>query len=109
MGSARLPVEQFVSFVCHAPPGTAVYHERGKGWTVTDHLLAQAVDALNASVWMKTTDAHTKNPKHRPEPTPRPGARPARTETDRYTTMTVADYASKAGITVAWEQGGEQP
>ena len=41
-------------------------------WSVSEHLLASAVDALNWLVWSKTEDG-AKN-RRRPKPIPRPGA-----------------------------------
>jgi hypothetical protein len=105
IGSDRLPVDQFISFVVHSPPGTAIFHQRSEGWTTNDHLQAQAIDALNYLAWAKTVDAQSKYPKHRPEPIPRPGMdcpKPAAAQTDR--PMTVAEYAAKAGITVSFDE-----
>lgn len=39
-------------------------------WTVTEYLLAQAVDALNLSVWVQSGGKRRRKPK----PVPRPGA-----------------------------------
>jgi hypothetical protein len=108
IGSQRLPVDQFVSFVAHAPPYTAIYHQRNEGWTVNDHLQAQAIDALNYLAWAKTVDAQRKHPQHRPEPIPRPGMKPtapAPTASSADRPMTVAEYAEKAGIQMNWEEG----
>jgi Family of unknown function (DUF5361) len=103
VGSERLPMDQFVSFVVFAPPGTAVFHEHNKGWTTTDYLIAQSVDALHYLAWTKTEDAHKKFPQHRPEPIYRPGmtfVRPAPSER----AMTASEYAEKAGIQMNWEE-----
>jgi hypothetical protein len=35
-----LTVDEMMSIVLAAPPGTAVHHSRNGGWTTTDHLLA---------------------------------------------------------------------
>jgi hypothetical protein len=105
IGSERLPVDQFLSFVVYAPPGTAVYFRRSEGWTVNDHLLAQAVDALNYLAWAKTTDAQRKTPRNRPEPVPRPGMKqPPAQSSSPQRSMTVAEYAAKAGIKINWDQ-----
>jgi hypothetical protein len=105
IGSQRFPVAQFVNFVCHSPPGSSVYHERSEGWTVTDHLLAQAIDALNDLVWSKTVDAQ-KN-LNRPPRVPRPGmkqpSQPA--QPAKHKPMTVAEYAERVGIQLSWEAG----
>ena len=36
----RLTVNEMISIVLAAPPGTAVHHAVNGGWTMTDHLLA---------------------------------------------------------------------
>lgn len=103
IGSERLPFDQFIQFVSHAPPNTALFHERTKGWLVTDHLMAQAVDSLAYLAWCKTTDAHSKHPKNRPEMTFRPGMkRVVPTVTEK--SMTVSDYAAKAGLSINIEE-----
>jgi hypothetical protein len=108
IGSARLPVPEFVSFVLHRPPGSAVYHERNEGWTVNDHLQAQAIDALNYLAWAKTTDAQRKNPRHKPEPIARPGMTPKpqllSQQPAQNRLMTVSEYAAKTGIAMNWEE-----
>jgi hypothetical protein len=102
VGSERFPVSTFVAFTGHAPPNSSLYHERSEGWTVTDHLLAQVIDALNKLVWFKTKDAQSETPKHRPDPVPRPGMKIAKPDSGEKP-MTVADYAQKAGIRVNLE------
>jgi hypothetical protein len=86
----------------HAPPFTAIYAERGEGWVVTDHLLAQAVDALNRLVWFKTADGQSKNPRHTPERVPRPGMAKKDPKAGEKS-MTVEEYAAKAGIRVNFD------
>lgn len=94
---SRLPFDQFVSLVVHAPPGTAVFHETNQGWTINDHLQAQVIDALNILVWMKTEDAHKKNPRHRPKPIPRPGMANTPAPPAEHAVMTVGDYLERIG------------
>jgi Family of unknown function (DUF5361) len=106
IGSERFPVDQFVSFVVHSPPGTATFHERSEGWAANEHLHAQAVDALNHLVWMKTADAQSKYPKHRPEPTLRPGMKRVEPVAAADKPMTVAEYAAKVGIRVSFDEEG---
>ena len=108
VGSERLPIGQFVSFVAYSPPGTALFHQRNKGWTTGDHLLAQAVDALNMLAWFYSADSRKKVPKHRPEPTPRPGmqVRPQQQQSPSSgppnvmepKVMTVAEYLERTGL-----------
>lgn len=105
IGTRRLPVGEFVSWVCNAPPGTAVYYQRNEGWLVGDHLTAMAVDALHQNVWFKTVDAHAKSPQHRPEPIARPGVKLPERKPE-HKAMTVAEYAAKAGLTL-YAGGGE--
>jgi len=107
VGSARLPIEQFVAFVFHAPPGTALYHEMRQGWTISDHLLADQIDILNLLLWTKSKDAHRENPRHRPERIRRPGIKfevkkSPEQEQEQARPMTVAEYAEKAGIQMNW-------
>lgn len=55
------------------PLGTALARATGDdvlGWTLTDHLLADAVDALRAANWQRGAGASESN---RPEPIVRPG------------------------------------
>jgi hypothetical protein len=97
-------VDQFVNFVAYAPPGTALFHERNRGWTTSDYLTAQMVDALNYLVWAKSADAHSKHPKHRPQPIPRPGLIAVQQQQQRQEQpvedkpMTVADYLQRTGL-----------
>lgn len=50
------------------PPGSMTWQEMGvdHAWSVTDHLLAQAVDALNAANWQRAGQGK------QPDPIPRP-------------------------------------
>lgn len=41
---------------------------RSQNWTVTEHLLAAAIDSLNTANWQRQGDNHAK----RPEPVKRP-------------------------------------
>lgn len=102
VGSERLPVNLFMSFVVHAPPGTAVFYERNQGWITSDFLLAQAVDALHTLAWMKTEDAQRKAPLRRPAPVYRPGVTYAEPPPERQT-MTAGEYAAKAGLQINWD------
>jgi hypothetical protein len=108
IGSERFPVSQFASFVAYAPPGTALFHERNKGWTTGDYLMAQAVDALSYLAWSKTTDAHSKRPKHRPKPIPRPAFFPMKEQPQERVIednapLTVAEYVKRTGLKIDLE------
>lgn len=48
-----------------------VVHADGAQWNLTNHLLAEAVDALRWLQWAKTTNA--QDPSTMPQPIPRPG------------------------------------
>ncbi|QFG11441.1 tail assembly chaperone [Mycobacterium phage Ekdilam] len=65
--------DDLYAFVYAAPPNTAIFHAFEKGWNTTDYLLAHAVDALRVLIWQKTEDATKDNPRHVPDPFPRPG------------------------------------
>jgi Family of unknown function (DUF5361) len=106
IGSERLPVGQFASFVAYAPPGTALFHQRNKGWTTGDYLTAQSVDALSYLAWAKTKDAHSKSPKHRPEPIPRPvfpGQQEQKPQKAADKPFTVEDYVRLSGLNMDLE------
>jgi thiosulfate reductase cytochrome b subunit len=47
-------------------------HGEAAMWTLTDHLLAVAVDALNSGNWQRG-NAGARTPSRRPAPLPRPG------------------------------------
>lgn len=89
----KLSVAALVAFTVYAPPGTAVFQKVNQGWTVNDHLQAQAIDALNLLVWSKTVDAQEKSPRHKPEPIPRPGMDVA--EEQPSNVMTVEEYMKR--------------
>lgn len=60
------------AFIFAAPPNTAIFHAFEKGWNTTDYLLAHVIDALKIGLWQRTEDAQKKNPRHVPDPFPRP-------------------------------------
>ena len=86
----------------HAPPGTALYHERGKGWTVADHLLTDALELLDWLAWTKTVDAQQKTPRMKPKPRRRPGVIAGDIKPEDKP-MTVADYVAKTGMVINME------
>lgn len=58
----------------HGSATALAVHGEDAVWTVTDHLLASAVDALNVANWQRTKDgARGVRP---PKPMPRPGVAP---------------------------------
>jgi hypothetical protein len=88
-----LSLPALVAYTVHAPPGTSVFHKINEGWTVNDHLQAQAIDALNLLVWSKTVDAQEKHPKFRPTPIPRPGQKEPVQE--KRQSLTVGEYQKR--------------
>lgn len=60
--------------VKHAPPDSALQRSIGgadAAWTLTNQLIATAVDSLRWLVWAKTEDAQKR--RNIPKPIPRPG------------------------------------
>jgi hypothetical protein len=90
---SKLSLSGLVACVVHAPPGTRVFQKVHQGWTVNDHLQAQAIDALNMLVWSKTTDAQEKHPRHKPKPIPRPGM--VEPVEEKHQSMTVGEYQKR--------------
>lgn len=89
----KLSLAGLVAHVVHAPPGTSVFQKVNEGWTVNDHLQAQAIDALNMLVWSKTVDAQEKHPRFKPEPIPRPGM--VKPSQEKHQSMTVGEYQKR--------------
>jgi Family of unknown function (DUF5361) len=103
VGTERLPMDQFIPFVVYSPPGTAVYYVTHKGWSVTDHLLADLVDLTATLLWAKTKDAHQKVPRHKPKPIDRPGKAAARRKREGQP-MTVSEYTKRTGMKIIWDE-----
>jgi hypothetical protein len=78
LGTERFSWRELKVIVTRTPPDrSALALERNPddaGWSLTDHLLAEAVDALRLLLWAKTKDGE-KN-RNRPVPVERPGRRP---------------------------------
>lgn len=73
LGTERLSWRRFRNLVDRLPVGSQLYRDlHGDGWTATEHLLAAAVDALNAANWQRG-NAGNKSPSPKPKPVPRPG------------------------------------
>jgi hypothetical protein len=87
----------------HAPPGTALYHERHEGWTVADHLLTDALEILDWVAWTKTVDAQQKRPRKKPKPRQRPGRKTDPKKAAEDNPMTVADYVALTGMVIDLE------
>jgi len=96
----RLPFDQFVSFVMHAPPGTALFNERHHGWTVTDHLLVDLIEVTDILLCTKTKDPQKAIRKLKPRY--RPNAQPSK-KADAAQVMTVADYVKRTGMKIELE------
>lgn len=109
VGSDRLPIDQFVPFVMHAPAGTATYFEINEGWTISDHLLAEIADAQHWLVWSKTKDARKEPPANMPKPLPRPKSKHKKKPEPKKPeerAMTVGEYMKKIGMPVNWGEEG---
>lgn len=74
-----------------SPPYTALHHAFNEQWTLTDHILATALDRLNTLLWTKTKDAHKKPPRNQPKRIPRPGVGERKTVTDPIIKESVMD------------------
>jgi hypothetical protein len=86
----------FISFVCHSPPGTALYHEYNNGWTVNEHLLTDILEVQDMLLWTKTKAA--QNNKNRPKRRYRPGQESKKSDAKQV--MTVAEYMKRTGMEV---------
>lgn len=64
-------------YITAAPPGTAIYHARHEGWTITDHIAAEQLYELRKLGW-RYTALHFERGKDEPFPEriPRPGVEP---------------------------------
>ncbi|MGK5639714.1 hypothetical protein ACSNOK_15585 [Streptomyces sp. URMC 126] len=74
----RLSSRRLAVLIAHLPRDSAVtraLHDEAAGWSVTDHLLATAVDHLAVANWMFATVNRDEDaePAEFPEPVPRPG------------------------------------
>jgi hypothetical protein len=56
-----------------APPGSAMHHAITEGWDVKAHLAADQLYVSELGLWMRTQDARSDFPRHKPQPVPRPG------------------------------------
>ncbi|WDM17459.1 hypothetical protein J3S85_27960 [Streptomyces lavenduligriseus] len=75
----RLSSRRLAVLVKHLPPDSATVrelHGEAADWSVTDYLLAAAVDRLAEANWMFATVNRDEDadPLEYPEPVPRPGA-----------------------------------
>lgn len=97
-----LPFDQFLAFVFHAPPGTAIYHERNQGWTVTDHLLTDLLEVQDWIAWTKTKAGHEnrKRPKRRQRPQAGQQQQKQQQQTDEKEVMTVEEYVKRTGMSI---------
>jgi hypothetical protein len=95
-----MPFDQFVSFVCHAPPGTAIHREINEGWTVTDHLITDMLEVQDLLLWSKTKAAQEN--KRRPKRRPRPDGKKKKQQqqVDDKQVMTVEEYMKLTGMSV---------
>lgn len=87
-----LPFSQFVQMVVYAPPGTAVYFAKNKGWTPDTYKLTDIGDGINWLIWAKTEDG--MEGRNRPEPLWRPGD----PIPEEQPTTTIRDYMRLVGM-----------
>lgn len=61
-------------YITAAQPGTAIYHARHEGWTISDHIAAEELYELRKLAW-RYTAIHFQGGKDQPfpDPIPRPG------------------------------------
>lgn len=78
LGTERLSWRDLKVIVKRMPPDrsalSADRYPDDFGWTLANHLIAEAVDSLRLQLWAETKDGQ-KN-RNRPKPIPRPGRRP---------------------------------
>lgn len=96
VGTKRLPLDMFVSFICHSPPGSALYHEYNQGWTVHDHLLTDILEVQDMLLWTKSKAAQSN--KNRPKRRYRPGQENQKAANSKQV-MTIAEYMKRTGMT----------
>lgn len=60
------------AFVHASPPTSSVFNAVEKGWSTTDYLTALMIDLLAVLAWQNTADGHSRFPRHKPKPIPRP-------------------------------------
>lgn len=72
LDDGKLSWTDLYAFIYAAQPSTAIFNSVEMGWSTTDHLLAAVVDLLSVLAWQNTADAHSKPPRNRPKPIPRP-------------------------------------
>lgn len=66
LGTPRLTWSTLDAVIRHAPPGNALSREVApihSEWTITDHLLAAAVNLLSIANWQRVGDEHAPRPK----------------------------------------------
>jgi hypothetical protein len=93
---ADMPFHQLVEFVVFSPPGTATFYVINEGWDPNTHRLTDILDVSALAMWLGTTDAQEKFPKHRPERSPRPGGQSEMPAPEPH--MSVEDYIALSGM-----------
>ncbi|MFJ9569005.1 hypothetical protein [Streptomyces bacillaris] len=99
----RLTSRRLAVLVKHMPRDSAVSHELdgdGAEWTVTDYLLAAAVDHLAAANWMfaSVNTDEDADPPEAPVPVPRPGDSPLSEDTPPATEPEVPEGLDRAEL-----------
>lgn len=72
LDDGSLSFKDLHAFIYASPPASAFFNAVEKGWDTNTHLTAGVVDLLAILAWQNTEDAHSKFPRNRPKPIPRP-------------------------------------
>lgn len=72
LDDGKLSFKDLHAFIYASPPGSAFFNSVEKGWDTVAYLIAAMVDIGAILAWQNTEDAHSKFPRHRPKPIPRP-------------------------------------
>lgn len=99
------------SIVEACEPGSALYlahSTEGKGWTHTDFILADLVDAVRSVSYAVAQTSTTKKLK-KPKPYPRPGVQPIATDvrTFGFAPMPIADLKIELARRFGWTKPPE--
>lgn len=104
-GTGRLSWRDVWVIVRAAQPGSAIHRALspdGKGWSENTAVLADLIDEIRALKYYVQAQVSRKRPK-KPKPYPRPGVKPAHTETFGYAPMPIPELILKLG----WENRPE--
>lgn len=89
---------QFIQFVMHSPPGTAVFYEKYEHWNVTDFLLTDLLEMQDLLLCAKSADP--KKAMRKLKRRWRPGMKTEKQIAAEAKSMTVADYVKRTGMKI---------